>query len=260
VLACQSGDVEATRILRSRFHCGQCTGTPRREGRAAAPKASRCATAGPAGRKREWDNSMMDTLATLVLASTSRYRRDLLSRLRFSFEAVAPEVDEAALPGEAPPALARRLALAKAQAVSRQRPDSVVIGSDQVADLHGQAIGKPGTHANAVAQLQRMSGQLVVFHTAVAVVCQHTGFRDEFLVPVRVRFRELDAVSIERYLRLEEPYDCAGSARSEGLGVALLDAIESDDPTALVGLPLIRTCAALRRAGIDPLAAPSGAR
>jgi septum formation protein len=205
----------------------------------------------------EWDNAAMDSHRTLVLASTSRYRRELLSRLRIAFDAVAPEVDETALDGESPCALARRLALAKAQAVAMRRPQAVVIGSDQVADLHGQAIGKPGTHAGAVDQLQRMSAQLVVFHTAVAVVCRQSGFSDEFVVPVRVRFRELDAASIENYLRLEQPYDCAGSARSEGLGVALLEAIESDDPTALVGLPLIRTCAALRRAGIDPLAAPS---
>jgi septum formation protein len=208
----------------------------------------------------EWDNAAMDSQGALVLASTSRYRRELLSRLRIAFDAVAPEVDETALDGESPSALARRLALAKAQVVAQRRPQAVVIGSDQVADLNGQAIGKPGTHAGAVDQLRRMSGQMVVFHTAVAVVCRRSGFCDEFVVPVRVRFRELDAASIETYLRLEQPYDCAGSARSEGLGVALLEAIESDDPTALVGLPLIRTCAALRLAGIDPLAAPSSTR
>jgi septum formation protein len=129
----------------------------------------------------------------------------------------------------------------------------VVIGSDQVADLAGEPLGKPGTHANAVIQLGRMSGQAVVFHTAVAVVCAETGFEQLELAPVKVQFRALSNDEIERYLRAEQPYDCAGSARSEGLGVALLDAIDSDDPTALVGLPLIRTCRMLRAAGVKVL-------
>jgi septum formation protein len=129
-------------------------------------------------------------------------------------------------------------------------PQAVVIGSDQVADLAGEPLGKPGTHDNAVAQLRRMRGQVVVFHTAVAVVCRATGFEQLDLAPVRVTFRDLGDAEIEAYLRAEQPYDCAGSARSEGLGIALLDAIESDDPTALVGLPLIRTCRMIRAAGV----------
>ncbi|UZG45244.1 Maf family nucleotide pyrophosphatase [Caldimonas thermodepolymerans] len=193
----------------------------------------------------------------LILGSTSRYRRELLERLRLPFDVVSPQVDETPDDGEAPAALAQRLALAKARAVAALHPDAVVIGSDQVADLAGRPIGKPGTHDNAVRQLREMSGQAVVFQTAVAVVCQATGFERVQLAPVTVRFRTLSDAEIENYLRAEQPYDCAGSAKSEGLGVALLEAIESDDPTALVGLPLIRTCAMLREAGIDALAAPA---
>jgi septum formation protein len=192
----------------------------------------------------------------LILASTSRYRSELLARLRLPFEVHAPDVDESPRPGEAPAALAVRLALAKARAVSVAHPNAVVIGSDQVADLDGEPIGKPGTHERAVAQLQRMRGRSVVFHTAVAVVCEASGFAGSALVPVTVRLRDVSNAEIERYLRTEQPYDCAGSAKCETLGIALLDAIVSDDPTALVGLPLIRTCALLRQAGIDPLAAP----
>lgn len=192
----------------------------------------------------------------LVLASTSRYRRELLQRLPLAFQVQAPEVDETPLPGEAPAALACRLALAKAQAVAQTQPEAVVIGSDQVADLHGQAIGKPGTHARARAQLQRMRGQQLVFQTAVAVVCAATGFAQLRLVPVRVQMRELADAEIDRYLALEQPYDCAGSAKSEALGIALLQAVHSSDPTALVGLPLIATCELLRAAGLDPLGGP----
>ena len=188
----------------------------------------------------------------LILASTSRYRRELLQRLRLPYEVLSPEVDETPLPGEAPAALALRLALAKARAVQARRPEAVVIGSDQVADLDGEPIGKPHTHERAVAQLTRLSGRSVVFQTGVAVVAP--GFEQALLAPVRVRFRALAPAEIEHYLRTEQPYDCAGSAKSETLGIALLEAIESDDPTALVGLPLIRTCALLRAAGIDPLA------
>ena len=189
----------------------------------------------------------------LILASTSRYRRELLERLRLPFEVISPQVDESPRPGEAPQALATRLALAKAQAVAALRPDALVIGSDQVADLDGQAIGKPGTHDRATAQLRLMRGREVTFQTAVAVVHAAAGFARVLLAPVRVRFRDLHDDDIERYLRLEQPYDCAGSAKCETLGIALLDAIDSDDPTALVGLPLIRTCALLREAGLDPL-------
>lgn len=187
----------------------------------------------------------------LVLGSTSVYRRELLARLRLPFTVAAPDVDETPLPGEAPAALARRLALAKARAVADLHPDCIVIGSDQVADLHGQPLGKPGTHDRAVAQLQAMRGQTVIFQTAVAVVCKASGFVQEDLAPVRVQFRDLGDAEIEQYLRAETPYDCAGSAKSEGLGISLLEAIDNDDPTALVGLPLIRTCRMLRAAGLN---------
>ena len=186
----------------------------------------------------------------LVLGSTSRYRRELLGRLHLPFDVASPDVDESAAPGEPPDRIAVRLALAKAHAVARRFPGAVVIGSDQVADLDGEAIGKPGTHERAVAQLRRMRGHGVVFHTAVAVVCHESGFEAVDLAPVRVRFRELGDEEIESYLRAEQPYDCAGSAKSEGLGIALLEAIDNDDPTALVGLPLIRTCRMLRAAGV----------
>ncbi len=189
----------------------------------------------------------------LILGSTSTYRRELLQRLRLPFQAVSPEVDETPLPGENPRALALRLALAKARAVAARQPDAVVIGSDQVADLDGEPLGKPGTHERAVAQLRRMRGRTVIFQTAVAVVCSATGFEQVELAPVQVRFRELTDAEIENYLRAETPYDCAGSAKSEGLGIALLDAIESDDPTALIGLPLIRTARLLRAAGLSLL-------
>ena len=187
----------------------------------------------------------------LILGSTSRYRHALLSRLRIPFDVVAPDVDETPHTGESPLALASRLALAKAHAVAKLHPAAVVIGSDQVADLQGESLGKPGNHARAVHQLQRMRGQTVVFQTAVAVVCHATGFEQMEVAPVRVRFRDLTDTEIEDYLQAEQPYDCAGSAKSEGLGIALLDAIDNDDPTALIGLPLIRTCSMLRSAGIS---------
>jgi septum formation protein len=190
---------------------------------------------------------------SLVLGSTSPYRRELLSRLRIPFEVAAPQLDETVLPGETPAATAERLALAKARAVATRYSGAVVIGSDQVADLDGEPLGKPGTHENAVAQLRRMSGRTVVFQTAVAVVCLESGYQAQDLAAVRVCFRTLDDAQIEAYLRAEQPYDCAGSAKSEGLGIALLEAIESDDPTALVGLPLIRTCRMLRAAGVQVL-------
>jgi len=193
----------------------------------------------------------------LILASTSRYRRELLARLRLPFDVVAPAVDESPLPGETPAALAQRLALAKAQAVAAARPDAVVIGSDQVADLDGRPIGKPGTHERAVEQLRQLSGRRAVFQTAVAVVRGDRGYARTLLAPVAVQFRALADAEIERYLRAEQPYDCAGSAKSETLGIALLERIDSDDPTALVGLPLIRTCMLLRAAGLDPLGADS---
>jgi septum formation protein len=186
----------------------------------------------------------------LVLGSTSPYRRELLQRLKVPFSVSAPDVDESALPDETPGELANRLALAKANAVATLFPEAVVIGSDQVAELDGQTLGKPGTHDRAIGQLRQMQGRRVVFHTAVAVVCRDSGFMAQELAQVRVLFRPLSDGEIEAYLRAEQPYDCAGSAKSEGLGIVLLDAIESDDPTALIGLPLIRTCRMLRAAGI----------
>jgi septum formation protein len=190
---------------------------------------------------------------TLILGSTSRYRRELMSRLHLPFEVASPEVDETPRPGETPREIALRLALNKARAVAARFPQAVVIGSDQVADLAGQALGKPGDHTKATAQLQSMRGQTVVFQTAVAVVCQETGFEEVDIAPVEVRFRDLTDAEIETYLQAEQPYDCAGSAKSEGLGIALLASIHNDDPTALVGLPLIRTCRMISAAGIRVL-------
>ena len=186
----------------------------------------------------------------LVLGSTSRYRCELLQRLRIPFDVAAPEVDETPLPSESPRDLALRLSLAKAYAVAARFPQAVVIGSDQVADLHGEPLGKPGNHANAVIQLRRMRGHTVVFQTALSVVCLETGFAQSALAPVQVLFRDLSDAEIEAYLLAEQPYDCAGSAKSEGLGISLLERIDSDDPTALIGLPLIRTCQLLRAAGV----------
>jgi septum formation protein len=198
-------------------------------------------------------NTATPTQRALILGSSSRYRCDLLQRLRLPFEVLSPGVDETPLPGETPRDLACRLALAKAHAVATLRPDAVVIGSDQVADLNGVPLGKPGTHARAVVQLQQMRGKTVIFQTAVAVVCAATGFAEIDIAAVKVQFRDLTDAEIQAYLHAEQPYDCAGSAKSEGLGIALLASIENDDPTALVGLPLIRTCALLRAAGIKVL-------
>lgn len=197
---------------------------------------------------------MTTQIRPLVLGSTSPYRHALLSRLGLPFSTVSPQVDETPLTGERPAELAARLALAKAKEVAAQYPNAVVIGSDQVADLHGTPLGKPGNHDRATQQLRRMRGQTVLFHTAVAVVCFNTAFAQQAMAEVKVRFRQLDDTEIEAYLRAETPYDCAGSAKSEGLGIALLDAIDSDDPTALIGLPLIRTCQLLRAAGLRLIA------
>lgn len=187
----------------------------------------------------------------LILGSTSRYRRELVERLNLPFTTASPDVDETPLPGEAPGVLALRLALAKAHAVAELHPDAIVIGSDQVSDLNGQPMGKPLVHERAVLQLQSMRGQTVMFHTAVAVVCKATSFAQSDVAVIKTVFRDLTDDEIERYLRAEQPYDCAGSAKSEGLGISLLDAIHSDDPTALIGLPMIRTCRMVRAAGIQ---------
>jgi septum formation protein len=192
--------------------------------------------------------------APLILASTSPYRRLLLERLRLAFSAEAPGVAEDARPGELPGPLALRLARAKAAAVAGRRPGSVVVGSDQVADCGGQVLGKPGTAARAREQLAAASGATVVFHTAVAVVHADGVTVETHTDLTRVRFRRLGADEIARYVELDAPLDCAGSFRSEGLGVALFEAIESTDPTGLVGLPLVWLAAALGRAGLSPLA------
>jgi septum formation protein len=190
----------------------------------------------------------------LVLASTSRYRNELLARLRLPFDVVPPGVDERELPGETPAATACRLADAKARAVAARCPDALVIGSHQVADCNGVASSKPGDHATAVAQLTALSGRVIVFHTAVALVNAATGEGHTRLVDVRSTFRTLAPAAIAQYLAREAPYDCAGAVRSEALGIALFERIESDDPTALIGLPLIVLTDMLRAEGIDVLA------
>ena len=186
----------------------------------------------------------------LILASASRYRRELLERLRLPFHIARPDVDEAPLPGEAPPALARRLAWAKAKAITTQHPDAWIIGSDQVAALGAQSLGKPGTRENAVAQLGAMSGREIAFHTAVCLLRGEEAPL-EAMDTTRVSFRDLRADEIERYVDAEQPLDCAGSFKSEGLGITLFEQIESNDPTALVGLPLIALSKMLRDAGFE---------
>jgi septum formation protein len=194
------------------------------------------------------------TPVRLILASSSAYRRELLSRLGLPFEAIAPDIDETPLPGEAPQATALRLAAAKARAVAAAHPDALVIGSDQVATLDDLQIGKPGDHARALAQLQLMRGREVVFHTALCLwdgrVADPAGAAQIENVQVKVRFRDLPDAELDAYLRIEQPYDCAGSAKNEGLGIALLESIASTDPTALTGLPLIALTGMLRRAGV----------
>jgi septum formation protein len=189
----------------------------------------------------------------LVLASTSRYRRMLLERLGLPFIAVAPGTDETALAAESPAATAFRLAEAKARSVASGHPDALIIGSDQVADCEGRPIGKPGTHERAAAQLAELSGHTVVFHTGLCLLDTATGRCDTALVDVRSTFRFLSSAEIDAYLRHERPYDCAGSVRSEALGIALFERIESDDPTALIGLPLIQLTSMLRAAGVTVL-------
>jgi septum formation protein len=190
---------------------------------------------------------------SLILASTSPYRRELLQRLRIPFDVHAPNVDETPLSHEKPIELAHRLSLAKAHVIAHQWPDHVVIGSDEVAELDGQIIGKPLTHERARAQLTAMRGRTVTFYTGVAVVHKATAFEKIEVIQVHTHFRYASDAEIENYLLTEKPYNCAGSIQSEGLGIALIDRIESNDPTSLVGLPLIRLSAMLRAAGINPL-------
>lgn len=190
----------------------------------------------------------------LILASSSAYRRALLERLRLPFEAIAPDIDESPLAGETPTATALRLARDKAQAVAARAPGALVIGSDQVATLDGEQIGKPGSHAAALAQLQKMRGREVVFHTALCLWDGRLADPDAAAqvedVRVTVAFRDLPDAELDAYLRIEQPYDCAGSAKNEGLGIALLERIDNSDPTALTGLPLIALTSMLRRAGV----------
>ena len=189
----------------------------------------------------------------LILASTSPYRRQLLERLSLPFEIANPQTDETPLPGEAPEALSLRLAEAKARAVAQEYPDALIIGSDQVATTGGKIYGKPGNHERAVAQLKALSGQTVNFHTALCLFNAQTGQADVRGVPTLVTFRDLSESEIENYLHREPAYNCAGSAKSEGLGIALLASMQGDDPNALVGLPLIALCDMLRKQGVSIL-------
>jgi len=186
----------------------------------------------------------------VVLASTSRYRKELLERLAIRFETAAPRCDETPLRGEAPADTALRLSVLKARAVAPRFARALIIGSDQVASSDGEVMGKPGNHANAVRQLRALSGKSVDFHTAVALLDTRTGKVQKRVVLCRVRFRKLTRERIEAYLRREKPYDCAASAKAEGLGIALIERIETDDPTSLIGLPLIALSAMLERAGV----------
>jgi septum formation protein len=186
----------------------------------------------------------------LVLASTSPYRRALLERLRLPFEVEPPGVDETALSGETARDTALRLAQAKARAVAPKFPRALVIGSDQVATLGGDRLGKPGGHERAVAQLKAMRGRTVVFHTALALLDSASGAMQTAEVPTEVRFRDYSDKEIERYLEIERPYDCSGSAKIEGLGIVLVERVSGDDPTALIGLPLVQLCAMLRSEGV----------
>jgi septum formation protein len=189
----------------------------------------------------------------LILASSSPFRRELLARLMIPFEVAVPDVDETPLPGEAPPALVERLAIAKARAIATQHPDALVIGSDQVAVHEGVIVGKPLTHERAVAQLRQASGKAVVLHTGLALVNSASGRVQSEVVPYRVVFRTLTDAQIENYLNKEQPYNCAGSVKSEGLGVALLERFEGEDPATLIGLPLIRLVRMLETEGVAVL-------
>ena len=189
----------------------------------------------------------------LVLASTSRYRRELLERFGLAFETSAPRCDEAPLPGEAPAATALRLSVTKAQSLRADFPDALIIGADQVASSGALRLGKPGTHGNATRQLRSLSGKAAQFDTAVTLLDARSGKAESQVVGCRVQFRTLDDARIEAYLRREQPYDCAASAKAEGLGIALIERIDTEDPTSLIGLPLIALSAMLERAGLPPV-------
>lgn len=186
----------------------------------------------------------------LILASTSPYRRELLSRLQIPFEVTAPEVDESPLPGELPDTTAERLSLAKARAVAKQFPQALIIGSDQVALLEGRQLGKPGNHEKAIAQLRAMRGKTLEFHTALTLLNAATGHAQTATVPVRLVMRHYSDAQIESYLKKDQPYNCCGSAKSESLGIALIARFETEDPTALVGLPLIKLTDMLATEGV----------
>lgn len=190
-----------------------------------------------------------DARPTLILGSSSPYRRELLARLQIPFEVATPDIDETPLPGERPDATALRLSRLKAEAIAARHPGALVIGSDQVCTLDGMQIGKPGTHEKALAQLQLMRGNTVTFHSAICLLDSRTGVAQLSDVQTLVTFRDLTDAELDAYLRIETPYDCAGSAKAEGLGIALLSRVESDDPTALIGLPLIALTGMLRQAG-----------
>lgn len=190
----------------------------------------------------------------LILASSSVYRRELLARLQFDFESIAPELDESPVSGESPEQTALRLAQQKAEAIAKNHPEAIIIGSDQVATLDGLQIGKPGNHESALKQLQLMRGREVAFHTALCVLDnrQHAPFPVQIRdVCTMVKFRDLSDSELDAYLRIEQPYDCAGSAKNEGLGIAIIESIKSDDPTALTGLSLIALTSMLRNAGLN---------
>lgn len=190
-----------------------------------------------------------DARPTLILGSSSPYRRELLARLQIPFEVATPDIDETPLPGERPDATALRLSRLKAEAIAARHPGALVIGSDQVCTLDGMQIGKPGTQEKALAQLQLMRGNTVTFHSALCLLDSRTGVAQLSDVQTLVTFRDLTDAELDAYLRIETPYDCAGSAKAEGLGIALLSRVESDDPTALIGLPLIALTGMLRQAG-----------
>lgn len=189
----------------------------------------------------------------LVLASTSRYRRELLSRLHIPFEVLSPDVDETPLPDETPSATALRLSVLKARAAASAYPDALIVGSDQVLMLDSEQLGKPGSYENAFAQLKKMQGRAMVFHTALTLLNSRTGRAQTRDVPTVVHIRPLGDAQIEAYLKKEEPYDCAGSAKSESLGIALMTRMDSPDPTALIGLPLMALTEMLAAEGVDVL-------
>ena len=192
----------------------------------------------------------------LILASSSPYRHDMLKRLGLPFTAISPEIDESPQPGESPVTLAVRLSRAKADAITARHPEALVIGSDQVASFDGQCIGKPGSHDNAVAQLRMLSGRSVEFHSALCLSNGHKAITENVITTCR--FRTLDDLEIQNYLERERPYDTAGSAKAESLGIALMESMSSDDPTAIIGLPLIALSRMLRRFGVNPLLASTG--